>query len=370
MNNGYVYNVTNRASNKCLNVNFGTDSNGTNVTQFTKDGSIEQRFKLVYNSARDSYKVYAICSSNGTNRVLDILRTGGSASGSIISGCNVDIWSPNDDDAQDFKIVNRGNGYYSLHPRINTNLALTSNGTSNGSGAGTSSSSAGNVFVSTYEGTNNQLWSFNVIKATCYYYPNWLGDCTNIHNSTRDYTQNMGYTYEAYSNENNSNFLERLRTSEIFVYAGHGSSGQLLGKKDADYGTAVFASSSINGTVSISSLPAGSLNGMKLFMTYSCNGGSTGANGNIVNIVRNKGAQVAVGWKTEVQIGVANKWNEYFFQKVYNEQESIVEGFRHADYWILNNVGLFHGQSAYETMNGQRYEAVQNDNAREIHLYK
>lgn len=370
LTDGYVYNITNKASNKCLNVNFGTDANGTNVTQFTKDGSLEQRFKLVYNSSRDSYKLYTMCSSNGTNRVLDILRTGGSASGSIASGCNVDIWTPNDNDAQDFKIINRGGGYYSLHPRVNTNLALTSYGTSNGSGAGTSSTSAGNVFISTYNGSNNQLWSFRATKATCYYYPNWIGDCTNIHNVTRDYTRNMGYTYESYSNANNANFLERLRNSEIFIYAGHGYSGQLSGKKDSDLDTIVFASSSINGAVSISSLAAGSLNNLKLFMTYSCYGGSTGANGNIPNIVKNKGAQVAVGWTTEVPIGVADNWNEYFFQKIYNEQESIVEGFRHADYWILNNVGLFHGQSACEIMSGHRYEAVQNDNAREQHLYK
>ena len=366
----YIYNVYNKASGKCLNVNYGTDANGTNVTQYTKDGSIEQRFKLVYNSSRNSYKLYAICSSNGTNRVLDILRTGGSASGTIVSGCNVDIWSPNDNDAQDFVISDRGNGYYSIHPRINTSLALTTNGTNNGSGAGTGSSDVGNVYVSTYTGSDFQLWSFRENNAICYYYPNWIGDCTNIHNVTRDYTTNMGYKYLSYQNANNTNFLENLRNSEIFIYVGHGAAGMLLGAKNNDINQNVFASSSISGAVDISSLPAGSLSNLKLFMTYSCEAGNTGPSGNIVNIVKNKGAQVAVGWKTEVIIGVANNWNKYFFQKVYDEHESIVEGFRHADYWLLNNVGLFHGQSAYDVMNGQRYEAVQSDNSREHHLYK
>ena len=115
-------------------------------------------FQLVYNSSRSSYKLYTMSSSYGTNRVLDVYRP-------IQSGSNVDIWTPNDNDAQDFFIVNRGNGYYSLHLRYNTNLALTSYGTGNG-GAGTGSTSTGNVFVSTYTGSNNQLWSFTKVAGS------------------------------------------------------------------------------------------------------------------------------------------------------------------------------------------------------------
>ena len=98
-----VYNITNKASSKCLNVNYGTDANGTNVNQYTNDGSAEQMFKLVYNSARNSYKLHTMSSTLGTNRVLDVYRP-------IQSGSNVDIWTPNDNDAQDFFIVNRGIG--------------------------------------------------------------------------------------------------------------------------------------------------------------------------------------------------------------------------------------------------------------------
>ena len=50
--------------------------NGTNVIQWTNDGSIEQKFRLVYNS-RDSYKLHAMCSSKGSNRVVDIYKNGG-----------------------------------------------------------------------------------------------------------------------------------------------------------------------------------------------------------------------------------------------------------------------------------------------------
>lgn len=156
----YTYNLANKNSGKYLNVNYGTDANGTNVTQYTNDGSVEQKFAVVYNSNMDAYRLFAVCSDEGHGRVLDVLRTGGSSSGSIVSGCNVDIWATGDDTAQYWKIINRGNGYYSLNLASNQNLALTAIGMGNGSGAGTSSSSTGNVIVQTYTGANNQLWSF------------------------------------------------------------------------------------------------------------------------------------------------------------------------------------------------------------------
>lgn len=46
LDNNKVYHLINKASGKCLNVNYGTDANGTNVNQYTKDGSREQYFKL------------------------------------------------------------------------------------------------------------------------------------------------------------------------------------------------------------------------------------------------------------------------------------------------------------------------------------
>ena len=93
---GKTYLIINQNSLKCLNVNYGTDANGTNVTQYLQDGSTEQKFKLRYYPSRDAYNIYAICSSNGTNRVVDVLRTGGSSSGNIVSGNNVDIWTPDE----------------------------------------------------------------------------------------------------------------------------------------------------------------------------------------------------------------------------------------------------------------------------------
>lgn len=343
LRNNYIFNVINKASGKCLNVNYGTDANGTNVTQYTRDGSLEQRFKLVYTSSRDSYKLYAMCSSNGTNRVLDVLRVGGSASGAINSGCNVDIWAPNDDEAQDFIIIHRGNGYYSLHPRVNDDLALTTNGTGNGSGAGTSPSSIGNVYVSTYTGSDNQLWSFDDTTVICYYY-NDAGDRTPTHTQTEYYTTRMGYNYRGKLNEKKASFLSDLQNSEIFVFHGHGSPGIL--SLDGSDEITISDFSSFSNT---------SLNNVKIALIYSCFGAAVGnVPASIFSEIDAAGAKCTVAWDVATYVSHVNYWNQEFFKKIYTDstEREIYRGFQHADYW-LNDV---YGQNATDIMQGHRYE--------------
>ena len=159
--NGGQYNVRNRSSGKYLNVNAGRDANGTNVMQWTKDGSIDQRFKAEYLPSADAYLLRAVCSANGSNRVLDAYRNNGQLAG----GCNADIWSPTDAAAQQWLLVNLNNGYFRIALCSNPALALTSRGTGNGSNNGKLPTSAGNVFVGAYAGTNNQQWAFEPLAA-------------------------------------------------------------------------------------------------------------------------------------------------------------------------------------------------------------
>lgn len=337
LTNGSVYNLMNKASGKCLNVNYGTDENGTNVNQYTKDGTIEQRFKLVYNSSRDSYKLYAMCSSNGTNRVVDIYRP-------IQSGANVDIWTPNDNDAQDMIITDRGNGYYSIHPRYNTNLVLTSYGTNNGGGSGTSSTSAGNVYVTSYTGSDNQLWDFKGI-AECYYYV-WENedDRTPTHTYTEKYTTSMGYNYYSHLNEDKTNFLTNLSSCGVFVYHGHGGKGvlNLYNRQNPEISYQ-----------DILNLADNSLSTVRLVLDYGCYSAVTPDGGtSILDAIYNKGAQCAVAWNRITYVEHVNKWNELFFEKCCDSQESIVEGFRHADYWIDDICG----ELSYTIMSGGRVE--------------
>ncbi len=150
LTNNWMYNIRNRNSGKYLNVNYGIDANGTNVNQYTYDGSNEQKFTLDSMGGDRQYRLYAYCSET---RVLDVYRP-------LQNNANVDIWTHDDNDAQIWKIENLGNGYYSIKLAYDTNLALTAYGTENGGGSGKTSTSPGNVFVSTYTGATNQQWSF------------------------------------------------------------------------------------------------------------------------------------------------------------------------------------------------------------------
>lgn len=161
---GKVYKITNVASGKCINVHNNYDENGMNVYQWRDDGSVEQTFKVVYdasyNNYNGGYRFRAKTSANGQYRVLDIVKSGSS----VISGCNVEIWAPTDNVAQYFEIIEVSSGKYKIVPVANTGVALTSYGTSDGSNAGTASTSAGNIYLSTYTGSNNQLWTFTEIS--------------------------------------------------------------------------------------------------------------------------------------------------------------------------------------------------------------
>ena len=141
---GNVYRFKNSASSKYLNVHYGYDSNFNNVYQFSDDGSVELTYRVEYSQSLDAYYIYAMCSSNGRSRVLDIYNTSG-----LASGCNVQIYNKNSATSdQTFKFISVGNNKYKIVMASNTNLALTVYGTSNGSASGKTSTSAGNVFIS------------------------------------------------------------------------------------------------------------------------------------------------------------------------------------------------------------------------------
>ncbi|HBL85094.1 MAG: hypothetical protein A2Y17_11480 [Clostridiales bacterium GWF2_38_85] len=95
-------------------------------------------------------------SSNGTNRTLDIVKSGGY----VTNGGDVQIYSPIDPIAQEWFIIPLGTNTFKVVPRTNMTLALSTVGTSNGSSAGRTSTSTGNADVGTYTGSNNQKWYF------------------------------------------------------------------------------------------------------------------------------------------------------------------------------------------------------------------
>ena len=72
-----VYRIKNVNSGKYLNAHYGVDADGTNVYQWTGDGSAEQKWRVSYNLATDAYQIYSMCSSGGMHRCLDVYDTGG-----------------------------------------------------------------------------------------------------------------------------------------------------------------------------------------------------------------------------------------------------------------------------------------------------
>ncbi len=174
--NGAVYRIKNMDSGKYLNVHYGVDANGTNVYQWSYDGSTEQKFKLVYNAASDSYKLYAMCSSNGNNRVIDVARNGSP----LGSGQNVGIWTPIDDTAQRLQIDFLQNNLYVIRMKANPSMFVAVNGTANGTASGKLPTSPGNVYIDTYDVWRSQEWYFELVSNSAPVNPTgWLEAVTS-----------------------------------------------------------------------------------------------------------------------------------------------------------------------------------------------
>lgn len=159
LQSGSTYSLQNAGSALFVTVCDGIDANGTNVIQKyneISDIATSQQFKLEYVSSTGGYLFRALCSSNGTNRVLDIAKN----NGYVENGCNVQIYQNNDSIAQEWLIVGVDWDTFKIIPRTNMNLALTSYASfDDGSSGGTTASSTGNIFVSTYDEDNSyQRW--------------------------------------------------------------------------------------------------------------------------------------------------------------------------------------------------------------------
>lgn len=159
LQSGKVYKIRNKDTGKFLNVNYGIDANGTNVNQFTEDGSIEQKWRAVQNSD-GSWKLYTMCSSNGYNRVLDVYRN---SDGNYGTGSNIDIWAPNDPEVQNWTLAYQNNGAFLIWlTSSDYRVLVASYGSGNGGGSGTSSTSEGNVFLhnGAYNPNVHVYWEF------------------------------------------------------------------------------------------------------------------------------------------------------------------------------------------------------------------
>ncbi len=149
---GNTYKIKNALSGKYITVGGTTDR--SNVYQSSSNDSKEQKFTFKsYYNALNCYRMYACC--NTDHRVIDIVKD---SNQKVSDGCNVQIYEDVDPDAQTWDIISVGNNKYKIVSHKNSSVAMTASGNSDGSATGKTPSSAGNVYISTYTGTDSQLW--------------------------------------------------------------------------------------------------------------------------------------------------------------------------------------------------------------------
>lgn len=155
LTSGETYSFQNAGSGKYMTVHNGTDANDVNVYQTDYvEGAASQKFKLEYVSSTGGYFLRAMCSSNGAGRVLDLYKINGYVS----NGSNLQIYNATDPLAQHWFIIGLGAKSFKIVPRTDMSLALTAYGDGNGTSSGTSTTSEGNIFVSTYTSDSYQIW--------------------------------------------------------------------------------------------------------------------------------------------------------------------------------------------------------------------
>lgn len=149
------------------------------------------------------------------------------------------------------------------------------------------------------------------------------------------YLSNMGYTAQGYNFVSAGTAYQNMKSASGFVIHMHGDAGrQTMANNTYLVGTNGdgFASKAI------SDMLYNDLWGMKIAIYYGCStGDTTSIYGDIAQETVNKGALAAVAWKVTTYINEVNEWNRLFFEKA--QSDTIVESYRHADYWLRNNIG-------------------------------
>lgn len=124
-----TYTIKNVATGKMMNVYAGTDKDGTKVTLWDRDGTTEQKFRLEHIS-NGSYWIFAMCSSNGSNRVVD---TNIGSDHVCNVGDYIDIWGRGSyDNCQKFNVVSVGNNKYVFELSTIDNAVIGISGSGNG----------------------------------------------------------------------------------------------------------------------------------------------------------------------------------------------------------------------------------------------
>ncbi len=143
---GGIYIIRNLNSGLVLDVANGLNKDGANIQQWDQNGYNAQYFKVV--ALGDGYyNLYSVCTNN--TKVIDLPYA------QTANGTNIQLWSKNGHDAQAFLIKENELGGYTIFAKLNTSMCL---------GVANASSSIGaNVALYTYSGNASQRWSFELV---------------------------------------------------------------------------------------------------------------------------------------------------------------------------------------------------------------
>lgn len=159
LNNG-VYRLRNAGSGLYMTVADGVDADERNLIQDAADGTAAQKFRISYDTDRNAYRLYTMCSSGGTNRVVDIVKLGGS----VVSGCNAEIYRPVDAPAQTFVCVPQADGTMLFSCSTNRNACLAVWNTESGTQEQTGFYDTGNVVIRNDNGDDLQRWILEPVE--------------------------------------------------------------------------------------------------------------------------------------------------------------------------------------------------------------
>lgn len=146
--NGYCT-IKNVSSGKFMNVYAGIDDNYTSVCMWAYDDSTDQHFRLDH-KGDGKYKLYAYCSSRGTNRVVDVCR----GTDAPAEGDKIHLWTPDDDTSQLYYIWPVGDNEYVFELASKNGYVIAPNG------SGDAASDGAQLTLQRYTGEAHQKWSF------------------------------------------------------------------------------------------------------------------------------------------------------------------------------------------------------------------
>jgi YVTN family beta-propeller protein len=139
-----TYKITARHSGKVLDVNGGAVADGTNVQQWTDNGSTAQQW-IITATTDGYYKL--VCKATG--KALEV------SNNSLADGGNVQQWTYSGANSQQWRIEDAGGGYYKITARHSGKGLDVANA---------SLADGGNVHQWTYGGGTNQQWQLTQLS--------------------------------------------------------------------------------------------------------------------------------------------------------------------------------------------------------------